>query len=86
MTAVAIPQAAASLAGDILEKMECEVELIWMSYPCLGVGWHVTIEQQKDGQMVTMDGDAVNKLPLMILAEWNPTDISQGLAKLQYKL
>lgn len=78
LIAMGIPQATTSLAGDVPEKMECEVELVRMSSPRLGAGWRTTIEQQKDGQTVTMGGGAVNKSPLMVHNDWDHADSTQG--------
>jgi len=43
--AVGIPQAATSLVGDVPEKREYEVELVWKSSLHPGVGRRTIIEQ-----------------------------------------
>lgn len=86
MTTSVISQAATSLVQDILEKREYKVELVWMSTPRPGVGRCTTTEQRKDRQIATTGRYVVNKSSLMSLEDWDLTDNSQGLEKLQHNL
>lgn len=86
LTAAGVPQLATPAVGDVPKKGRHKVEVVRMPSPRPWAGWQTTKIQRKNGKTETTGKNEATKGSLKDSKEWDLTDSSNGLVKLQHKL